>query len=72
MILITPGALVLVTETSPHGLMPGDRIAINGDPNSARRIVAQSCNPLTFRALTIKRGSKGWRRHMRRMKRKMP
>ena len=30
------------------------------------------CNPVTYRALTKKRPSKGWRRHVRRVKRQQP
>lgn len=56
-----------ITTSGPHYLFPGDRIMISGDTNSVRRIV-RSVSDNTARIEQFVRPSKGFRRHVRRVK----
>lgn len=51
-----------------HAILPGDQIRISGDTNRMRRVVAGIESATTFRALLFVRPSKGWAKHIRRVK----
>jgi hypothetical protein len=60
-----------VTTFRRHDMIPGDRIHISGDTNRMRRVVAgigKTESATTFRTLLFVRPSKGWARHVRRVK----
>jgi len=62
----TPGDLIVTAY--PHGLALGDRLAVSGDTNKVRRLVACVESPTRLIVVTHHRPSKGFARHIRRRK----
>ena len=53
-----------------HGYNIGDIVTLNDDTNRVRRKVTMICVGASVKIMTRNRASKGYRRHVRRMKAK--
>ena len=60
----------ILTFAASHGYKIGDIVKISTDPNSVRMRVVAVVDSVSVRVLARRRASKGYRRHVRRMKAK--
>lgn len=60
----------IMSNVTLLGVRVGDRISFPGDPNAVRRIVTAMPDSNAFEYVRHVKGSKGWRRHVRRAKQK--
>ncbi len=61
----------VVTSKNRHGLLPGDRIILSTDSNRMRRVIAginKTESDTVFRTLLYTRPSRGFAKHIRKMK----
>ena len=67
--LAQPGSeRTVVTGRRPFFVAKGDRVAVAGAPRSVSHHVAQIISATAFEMSTYHRPSKGFRKHLRRMK----
>jgi hypothetical protein len=57
-----------MTTSFAHGVRLGDHVRVHSDTNRVRRRVADAGSTTHFETVTYIRPSKGFRRHMRRLK----
>lgn len=57
-----------MTTPWPHGLKAGDKIKISGLPNAVRTFVRECISQTAVALRQVRRPSRGYARHQRRMK----